>query len=129
MGAMVSISPTPIQRFVDSNGNALSGGQLFTYQAGTTTKVATYTDSTGNTQNTNPIILNQRGEASIWLSPTQTYKLVLATATDTDPPTSPIWTEDGIQTNSGPAVGNMTNENGSGGQPGFVNGVDFTAGT
>lgn len=126
---MVSISPTPVQRFVDSNGNALSGGQLFTYQSGTTTKAATYTDDTGNTQNTNPIILNQRGEASVWLSATQVYKFVLATATDTDPPQSPIWTEDGISSNAGPAVGNMTDEKSSNGSVGFVAGVDFTAGT
>lgn len=118
-----------MQRFVDSNGNALSGGLLFTYQSGTTTKFQTYTDSTGNTQNTNPIVLNQRGEASVWLVPTQSYKFVLAPANDTDPPTSPIWTEDNILAPSPVAVGNMTDEKGSGGQPGFVAGVDFIAGT
>lgn len=126
---MVTLSPTPIQRFVDSNGNALEGGLLFTYKAGTSTKYATWTDETGATQNTNPIVLNQRGEASIWLDPTQSYKFVLSPATDSDPPTSPIWTQDGVQTNSGPAVGNMTDEKGSGGTFGFANGVDFTAGT
>jgi hypothetical protein len=126
---MVSISPTPVQRFVDSNGNALSGGLLFTYQAGTTTKYPTYTDSTGNTQNTNPIVLNQRGEAPIWLVPNQAYKFVLATATDSDPPTSPIWTEDEIEATAAVTVGNMTDERGAGGTPGFAAGVDFVAGT
>lgn len=129
MGTAVSISPTPMQRFVDSNGNALSGGLLFTYQAGTTTKYPTYTDSTGNTQNTNPIVLNQRGEASVWLVPTQSYKFVLAPANDTDPPTSPIWTEDQILAPSPAAVGNMTDELGSDGKPGFKAGADFTPGT
>lgn len=126
----VNISPTPVQRFVDSNGNALVGGQLFTYQAGTTTKSATYTDATGSVQNTNPIVLNQRGEATIWLPPTQAFKYVLATATDTDPPQSPIWTEDQIQAPASVAVGSMTDEKGSNGQPGFsaANG-DFTPGT
>ncbi|CAB3731286.1 hypothetical protein [Paraburkholderia rhynchosiae] len=126
---LVSISPTPVQRFVDSNGNALAGGLLFTYQAGTSTKYPTYTDATGATQNTNPIVLNQRGEASIWLVPTQSYKFVLAPSTDSDPPTSPIWTEDNVQTNSGAAVGNMTDERGSGGTIGFAANVDFTPGT
>lgn len=126
MSTMVNISPTPIQRFVDSNGNALAGGLLFTYQAGTTTKYPTYTDSTGNTPNTNPIVLNQRGEASIWLVPTQSYKFVLAPANDTDPPQSPIWTEDHIQANAAVAVGNMTDELGSDGNPGFKTGTDFT---
>jgi len=125
----VNITPTPVQRFVDSNGNALVGGQLFTYQAGTTTKVATYTDATGSVQNTNPIILNQRGECSIWLLPTQSYKFVLATATDTDPPQSPIWTEDQIQATGAEATGNMIDEKGSGGTPGFAANVDFTPGT
>ncbi|WP_109477724.1 hypothetical protein [Paraburkholderia sp. C35] len=129
MPTMVNISPTPIQRFVDSNGNALAGGLLFTYQAGTTTKYPTYTDSTGNTPNTNPIVLNQRGEASIWLVPTQSYKFVLAPFNDTDPPQSPIWTEDHIQANAAVAVGNMTDEQGSDGNPGFKAGTDFTPGT
>lgn len=92
------LSPLPMQRFVDVNGNAASGYKVFTYQAGTTTKFPTYTDSTGATQNTNPIILNQRGEAPVWLDPTQAYKIVLALATDTDPPTSPIWTVDNVGT-------------------------------
>lgn len=129
MSALVNITPTPVQRFVDTNGNALAGGKLFTYQAGTSTKVATYTDSTGNTPNTNPIVLNQRGEASIWLLPTQSYKFVLSPSNDTDPPTSPIWTQDNVIAPAPVAVGNMTVENGSGGTPGFKSGVDFTGGT
>ncbi|MFM0357950.1 hypothetical protein PQR12_31045 [Paraburkholderia nemoris] len=129
MTTLVNLSPTPMQRFVDSNGNALVGGQLFTYQAGTTTPAATYTDSTGNTQNTNPIILNQRGEASIWLSPLQSYKYVLSPANDTNPPTSPIWTQDHIQPPGAESTGNMTDEIGSNGHPGFAANTDFTPGT
>jgi len=93
---MTLISPLPIQHFVDGNGNALSGGKLFTYAAGTTTKQATYTDSTGGTPNTNPIILNSRGEANVWLTQGQSYKFILSPPTDTDPPTNPIWTVDNI---------------------------------
>jgi len=101
---MVQLTPSPIQRFVDANGNALVGGQLFTYAAGTTTKTDTYTDSTGSTPQTNPIILNARGEpqdtsgasVGIWLAENTPYKFVLAPATDTDPPTNPIWTLDNI---------------------------------
>ncbi len=96
----MNLSPVAVQRFVDSDGNPLVGGQLFTYAAGTVTKVATYTDSIGSL-NTNPIILNFRGEARIWLDPTLSYKFVLAPATDTDPPTNPIWTVDNIT--AGPA--------------------------
>jgi len=106
----VTISPTPIQHFVDNNGNACVGCKLFTYGAGTTTKQATYTDSTGNTQGTNPIILNSRGEAQVWLSGLG-YKYVLAPATDTDPPTNPFWTVDGLtaaQSNGTPYVATNT---------------------
>lgn len=90
------LTPSPVQRFVDNNGNALTGGKLFTYLAGTTSKVATYVDETGGTPNTNPIVLDSRGEANIWLQPGVAYKFVLSPSTDTDPPTNPIWTVDNI---------------------------------
>ncbi len=97
------LSPLPIQHFVDNNGNALSGGQLFTYSAGTTTKIATYTDAGGGTANANPVVLNSRGEANVWLTPATAYKFVLSPSTDTDPPTNPIWTVDNItQLSAGP---------------------------
>ncbi|MFS7020210.1 hypothetical protein, partial [Pseudomonas aeruginosa] len=63
----VQIAPLPVMRFYDNNNNPLAGGQLFTYQAGTSTPAATYTDSTASTANLNPVILNARGEASVWL--------------------------------------------------------------
>ena len=91
-----SLSPLPIQHFVDNNGNLCVGCKLFTYQAGTTTKQATYTDSTGGTPNTNPVVMNARGEANVWLDPTLSYKFVLSPSTDSDPPTDPIWTVDQI---------------------------------
>lgn len=91
------LSPLPVQRFCDNNGNPLSGGKLFTYAAGTTTKTATYTDSTGGTPNTNPVVLNTRGEANVWLAAGTAYKIVLSPSTDTDPPTNPIWTVDNVQ--------------------------------
>jgi Right handed beta helix region len=90
------LSPLPVFRAWDNLGLPLVGGKLFTYVAGTTTKQATFTDSTGGTPNTNPVILNYRGEANIWLDPTKVYKLVLAPSTDTDPPTNPFWTVDQI---------------------------------
>lgn len=102
------LSPLPIQKFFASNGRPLVGGKLFTYTAGTTTKVATYTDSTGGTPNTNPVILNFRGEANVWLDPTLTYKFVLSPSTDTDPPTNPIWTEDHVA--GGLTINEMTQQ-------------------
>jgi hypothetical protein len=92
------LSPLPIMQFFTAAGVPLSGGKLYTYAAGTSTPLATYTDSTGNTANTNPVILNSRGEASVWISTSQ-YKYVLKDSTDTL-----IWTVDKISTSVSPLV-------------------------
>src|SRR6185437_1160662 len=93
-----NLSPLPVQHFVDNNGVLCVGCKLFTYQAGTTTKQNTYTDSSGGTPNTNPVILNARGEANVWLDPSLSYKFVLSPSTDSDLPTNPFWTVDQILT-------------------------------
>lgn len=91
----MNLSPLAKQKFFDSNGAPMPGGQVFTYAAGTTTKIDTYRNSSG-TLNPNPIVLDYRGECDIWLDPTLTYKFTLAPPGDTDPPTKPIWTVDNI---------------------------------
>jgi len=85
-------------QYVDGSGNPLSGGRLFFYQNGTSTKQNTYTDSTGVTPNSNPVVLNSLGEPSteIWMATGQMYKVGLAVAGVDDPPASFIWTEDNI---------------------------------
>lgn len=86
----VNLSPFgPRPQFADwLTGYIASGYQLFFYAAGSTTKQNTYTNSVGNVANANPIILNTAGESStgIYFTSGQTYKAVLATPTDTDPP-------------------------------------------
>ena len=89
-----ALTPTPKFTPLDSNGNIMPGAKLFTYDAGTTTKKNTWKDSAKSTLNTNPIILDSAGRADVWGD--GSYKLVLAPSTDTDPPTSPIWTVDNI---------------------------------
>jgi hypothetical protein len=84
------ISPQPKLQFLDNNGVPLSGGKVYTYSAGTTTPLTTYTDYTGNTANSNPVILDSRGECSIWLG-TSSYKFKLTTSTDVE-----VWTVDNI---------------------------------
>jgi len=96
MPATVNLAPLAKLRFVDNNGVPLASGKVFTYAAGSTTKQATYTDASGATPNANPVILDSRGEAAIWFDQSLAYKIVLAPATDTDPPTTPIWTVDNI---------------------------------
>lgn len=75
--AIVALSPVAHQQFLDVNANPLSGGFVFTYTAGTTTPQATYSDSGGVSQNTNPIILNSGGFANIWLDASKIYKFVV----------------------------------------------------
>lgn len=89
---------TEKQTFLDANSVELTGGQLFVYLAGTTTKATSYTETDGVTPNSNPVVLNSRGEVpnGLYVAGGLAYKLVLAPATDTDPPTSPIWTRDNI---------------------------------
>jgi len=73
------------QQFFDNNGNPLSGGKLYSYEAGTTTPQPTYTTAAGNIAHTNPIILNSAGRVAtgeIWLTAGQNYKFVLTTSTD-----------------------------------------------
>ncbi|WP_289351708.1 hypothetical protein [Acinetobacter baumannii] len=54
-------------QFVDDNGKPLTGGQVWTYESGTTTPKATYVDPDGGAKNTNPIILDEAGRANIYL--------------------------------------------------------------
>lgn len=61
-----SLTPSPVMAFFDANGNPLVGGKIYTYAAGTTTPLATYTDYGAGTPNANPVILNSRGEAAVW---------------------------------------------------------------
>jgi len=57
----------PVARFFDASGVPLAFGWVYTYETGTLTPKATYTDYTGGTPNTNPIHLDASGQANIWL--------------------------------------------------------------
>lgn len=74
---MATISPTPKLQFLDANGNPLASGLLYTYFAGTTVPKTTYTTAAQTTANTNPIVLDARGEANVWLLAGEAYKFVL----------------------------------------------------
>lgn len=89
------LTPNAKQQFFDNNGRPAVGYQLFTYAAGTTTKLDTYVSESG-AANTNPIVLDYRGECNLWIPPNVSYKYVLAPPSDTDPPTAPIWTVDDL---------------------------------
>jgi hypothetical protein len=87
---MANLGPAPKVQFFDSEGNFLVGGKVYTYAAGTTTPLTSYTDSSGTVPNTNPVILDSRGEANIWFG-AAIYKLKLTTDTNVE-----IWTVDNV---------------------------------
>lgn len=98
---------TPVLHFDDINGRPLVGGKLYTYQAGTSTPATTYRDSSGTDANTNPVLLDERGEAVVYLDESKSYKFVLKDSLD-----STIWEEDGITAGSSGGGGgvNYVNE-------------------
>ena len=83
----VNLSPVGgvAAQFFDNNGVILSGGKLFTYAAGTTTPLVSYTTNAGNVARTNPIILDSAGRVpdggEIWIT-SASYKFVLKTFAD-----------------------------------------------
>jgi hypothetical protein len=79
---MAGLTPSPKQQIFGSDGLPLVGGKIYTYAAGTSTPIATYTDYTANTANTNPIILDSFGQANIWLINVTSYKFVVTDAND-----------------------------------------------
>lgn len=85
-----SLSPLPKLQFFDANGNPLVGGRLYTFAAGTTTPLDTYTDNTGTIAASNPIILNGRGECEVWLGGAP-YKFRLETSAGVE-----VWTVDNV---------------------------------
>jgi hypothetical protein len=68
---------SPKWAFPDDNGGPASGWLLYTYEPGTSTNKTAYQDSAGTTPHTNPIVLDARGEAEIWLD--GAYKFALKT--------------------------------------------------
>lgn len=87
---MAVVTPTPKAQFLKLDGTPMVGGKVYSYAAGTTTPQNTFTDSTGTTPNENPVILDSRGEANIWLG-AASYKFRLTDANDVE-----IWTVDNV---------------------------------
>jgi hypothetical protein len=93
---MFSLLPSLKSQYFDNNGNPLSGGKLYSYIAGSSTPVDTFTDATGQSINSNPIILNARGEADIWISSSVVYKFVLKDSNDVE-----IYSVDNVRSQGG----------------------------
>jgi hypothetical protein len=98
----VYLAPDPINgtQFFPGGNTPAAGAQLFCFKAGTTTHQDMYTDISGTTKWTNPILLdsggNLGGSNEIWIPAGLPAKFVLAPSNDQDPPLSPYWTRDNI---------------------------------
>ena len=63
---MTQLIPNGKQQFVDLNGRPLVGGKVYFYSVGTSTPKNTYQDIGETILNTNPVILDARGQAAIY---------------------------------------------------------------
>jgi microcystin-dependent protein len=70
-------------QFFDDSGTPLAGGLIYTYAAGGTTPLVTYTSSTGLVAHPNPIVLDSAGRINeIWIAEGTSYKFVLKSSTN-----------------------------------------------
>lgn len=86
-----SLLPWPLAKFFQPNTNLpLAGGKVYTYVAGTSTPLATYSDFAGTIPNTNPIILDANGQANIYLGSGLAYKIDVFDASNVHVPGYPV---------------------------------------
>jgi hypothetical protein len=95
--SFAQLAPVPRFQFFDNAGKVCSDCQLKTYAAGTSTPLATYSDSSLSTANPTTIPLNSAGrptvssvEVAIYLA-AESYKFQLVSATG-----STIWMQDNV---------------------------------
>lgn len=68
-------------QFFDDSGVPLSGGLIYTYTAGGTTPLTTYTSISGLVANSNPIILDAAGRVNeVWIPEGVSYKMIVKNA-------------------------------------------------
>lgn len=124
------LAPDPIQgtQFIPGGNVPANGGQLFFYASGSSTKQTVYKDNTGSTAWSNPIVLDSGGNlpsgGEVWFPSGQTFKVVFAPSTDTDPPSSPYWTKDNLSGMNDTSV--TGSEWIAGPTPTYVSGTSFT---
>lgn len=80
-----TLAPAPYQTVLDNDGVSLSGALVYTYIAGTTTPIDTFSasDLTVPNTNANPIVADAAGRFVAYLTPGLSYKFLYKTATGT----------------------------------------------
>lgn len=92
------LSPSAKQQFFTNGSEVAAGYRLYIYAANTLTPQTTFVDRDGSVPNTNPIILDARGEATIYLTPGIVHDYVLKTDLDAD-----VWTREDVIADAGDA--------------------------
>lgn len=88
---MALLPPSFLIQLLDNAGLPAAGAKLHTYDSGTTTPKATYTDQAGGSANTNPITLDSAGRCTLWLGSGE-YTFVLKNPADA----VTLWTRDDV---------------------------------
>ena len=65
------------QQFNNKSGAILVGGKLYVYYVGRTTLATTWADEDAHAQNTNPILLDSNGRATVFVDDSYSYTLVV----------------------------------------------------
>jgi hypothetical protein len=103
------LTPSAKQQFFTDGSTVAAGYLLYTYTANTTDNEATYSDRAGSVPNANPIVLDPRGEATIYLTPGTVYDYVLKT-----PLGATVWTREDVSADAGDAEAVFFTQSGTG---------------
>lgn len=87
----LNLSPSPYLTVDNPDGSPSSGALIYTYAAGSSTPIVTYTDALGLFPNENPVEADASGRYVIYLNPGTGYKYVITAADGT-----PLWEQDNI---------------------------------
>jgi hypothetical protein len=114
-----------LQQQFDDLGDVLAGGKVETYEAGTSTPLASYQDLAGATPNANPVILDSAGRAEIRFTDGTAYKIIIKDSDDVT-----IDTKDNIVVGSAASAASETllahcTFEGTPGAQGFMGGTIF----
>lgn len=133
----VALCPLPKIQFFANTGLPLAGGYLYTSEPGLLgIPKDTYIDSLASAVNTNPIVLDAAGRASVWLN--GYYAMELWTGDKNLPGSTLVWSQDNVSAapasntvvvvdpGGDPVVTNATAWSICSEVPYFVNGTRFT---
>ena len=95
----LTLTPSPYQTVLDSDGNPVSGAKITTSTSGTTDALSTYTTAVGDVANANPIVADSAGRFVAYLSAGASYRFTITDASDVA-----IDTQDGIGSVPGSSV-------------------------